>query len=140
MQTPDHVEGYEFNMPDGRRQRPRALLTGGVAVVVIVAAISYAIGASRTQTQTVVKTVSAPPTSVAPLKCVQGAAAGSCNVDEAKELAIPDQPLSAADRALEAKQLVEARAAAMKYPTVADAVRAHMLQAGKFSPLTGAHY
>jgi hypothetical protein len=140
MQTPEHAQGYEFNLPEPKRQRPRALLTGGVAVVVIAAVVSYAIGASRAQTQTVVRTVAAPPTTVAALKCVQGAAAGSCNVDEAKELAIPDQPLSPADRALEAQQLVEARAAALKYPTVAAALRAHMLQAGKFSPLTGAHY
>jgi hypothetical protein len=48
--------------------------------------------------------------------------------------------MSTATRAVLAQELVEARAAALRYPTVADAVRAHMLQAGQFSPLTGAHF
>ena len=129
--------------PLPRSSRPRlAWMAGGVAVVVVAAAISYAVGSSqtKTKTKTIVRTVAAAPAKAAPLDCVPGAAPGSCNVDEAKELAIPDQPLNTATRAVLAQQLVEARAAALRYPTVADALKAHMLQAGQFSPLTGAHY
>jgi hypothetical protein len=66
--------------------------------------------------------------------------AGSCNTDEAIEAAIPDKPLDPATRAVVAAQLVTARTAALKYPTVADAEKAGMILAGAFSPLTGAHY
>jgi hypothetical protein len=141
--TLNRAEGFDFNMPDAKpRRRPVTMLALGTALVVVTAAISYAVGASHTttKTKTVLKPVAAttPPTTA--LKCVPGAAAGSCNIDEAKELAIPDKPLDTATRTLEAQQLVAARAAALRYPTVADAVRAHMLRAGQFSPLTGAHY
>jgi hypothetical protein len=141
MQTPEHAEGFEFNLPEGRqRRRPVGLLSIGLAVVLLAAGAAYALGSSHAQTKTIVKTAAASPAKTAVLKCVPGAAPGSCNLDEARALAIPDQPLSAATRALLAQQLVEARAAALRYPTVADALRAHMLQAGKFSPETGAHY
>jgi hypothetical protein len=144
MQTLEPPEGHEFNLPDAkpRRRRPPALLATGLVVVVVAALVAYALGSSQSQTKvkTVVKTVTEKPAASVGLKCVQGAAAGSCNTDEAAALLIPDQPLSAATRATLAKQLVEARAAAMRYPTVADAQRAHMLQAGQFSPETGAHF
>jgi hypothetical protein len=118
-----------------------------VAVVVLAAAAgAYAAGSAhaKTRTKTVVQkvtvTVPASPTTVAALKCVPGAAPGSCNTDEAEEIAIPDQPLDANTHAVLASQLVAARAAALRYPTVADAERAGMLLAGGFSPLTGAHF
>ena len=141
MKTPDGVEGFEYNLPDSPRHRRRASssFVVGFVLVVVTALISYAIGSSHSQTQTIVKTVTAPPTTEA-LKCVPGAAAGSCNTDEAAALAIPDQPLSSASRAVLAHELVEARSAALRYPTVADARAAHMLQAGQFSPETGAHF
>ena len=134
---------HEFEPSGGSSPRRRgAWLAGGVAVVVVAAAASYAIGSSRSSTKTItkVKTVAAESPTTTALKCVQGAAASSCNIDEAKELAIPDKPLSASTRAVEAQELVEARAAALRYPTVADARKAHMLQAGQFSPETGAHF
>lgn len=117
-------------------------MAGGVAAVVAAAAISYAVGSSHDKTRTIVRTVSESPTTDAKTapKCIPGAAPGSCNVDEAKQISIPDQPLNAPTRALLAQQLVEARAAALRYPTVADAEKAHMLQAGQFSPETGAHF
>lgn len=121
-------------------KRGLTVAAAAVALVLISGAVAFGVASSRTRTTTVVKTVFAKPTTTTAPGCVPGAAAGSCNIDEAKALAIPDRPLSAADRALEARQLVEARAAALRYPTVADALKAHMLQAGKFSPLTGAHY
>jgi hypothetical protein len=120
----------------------RGLVFGAAAVALALVAggIAYGVASSRTRTTTIVKTVFAKPTTTTAPSCIPGAAAGSCNIDEAKEILIPDRPLSAADRALEAHQLVQARVAALRYPTVADALKAHMLQAGKFSPLTGAHY
>jgi hypothetical protein len=138
----------------GKRRRPAlTLASGALALVVVTAGIAYAVGSSHTKTATIVRTVPIAPeggsngtatkSSVkkpAVPACVQGAAAGSCNVDEARALAIPDKPLPAGTRAVLAAQLVAARAAAAKYPTVADAVRAHLIQAGKFSPQTGAHF
>jgi hypothetical protein len=52
----------------------------------------------------------------------------------------PDQPLDAPTRALLAQQLVEARAHALQYPTVADATAAGYRLAGGFAPGSGAHY
>jgi hypothetical protein len=53
----------------------------------------------------------------------------------------PDKPLDRATRALLAHQLVEARAVAMRYPTVADATAAgYHLVGGGFGPGSGAHY
>jgi hypothetical protein len=52
----------------------------------------------------------------------------------------PDKPLDNATRDALAADLVEARTAALRYPTVADARAAHMLQAGNFAPGAGAHF
>jgi hypothetical protein len=60
--------------------------------------------------------------------------------DVAHELE-PDQLLDAPTRALLASQLTAARAAALAYPTVADAERAgYRLVGGAFGPGAGAHY
>jgi hypothetical protein len=61
------------------------------------------------------------------------------NSDEQAELQ-PDVPVSAADQKKLRAELVEARAAAMKYPTVADAKRAGMIPAGGMAPGVGAHF
>jgi hypothetical protein len=61
------------------------------------------------------------------------------NHDQLAELQ-PDQPLDAATRAALAEQLTAARAVALQYPTVADAQRAGLVQAGGFAPGSGAHY
>jgi hypothetical protein len=53
---------------------------------------------------------------------------------------VPDQPLDDETRALLAQQLEVARAAALAYPTVADARRAGYLEVTPFVPLIGAHY
>jgi hypothetical protein len=142
MQTLDRPSGYEFNLPDARpRRRRTAGLAAAVGVTVIAcAAVGYAVGSSRSQAKTVVKTVAAPPSTAATRGCVPGAAAGSCNPDEFAALQIPDKPLDAATRAKLAQQLVIARAVALRLPTVADATKAGLLQAGTFSPETGAHY
>jgi len=64
---------------------------------------------------------------------------GTRNADQHAELQ-PDKPLDVATREKLAGQLVVARDAAMKYPTVADAKAAGMYLAGKFTPGAGAHY
>jgi hypothetical protein len=64
---------------------------------------------------------------------------GVRNADQHAELQ-PDKPLDVATREKLAGQLVVARDAAMKYPTVADAKAAGMYLAGKFTPGAGAHY
>ena len=71
-----------------------------------------------------------------------GTAAGPTHTHNADQLAElqPDQPLDAATRSQLAAQLVAARDVAAKYPTVADATAAGMIQAGKFAPGVGAHY
>ncbi len=125
-----------------RRRRTFAFAAALVAAVVVSAAVAYAVGSSGNTTKVVVR--NAPATPAAPTaekpRCIPGAAPGSCNTDEAAEVGVPDQPLDAKTRSQLALQLVAARAAAMKYPTVADARAAGMLQAGGFSPLTGAHF
>jgi hypothetical protein len=53
----------------------------------------------------------------------------------------PDQPLDAATRATLKAQLLQARAVALKYPTVADArAGGYGVVAGGFAPGSGAHY
>ena len=52
----------------------------------------------------------------------------------------PDQPLDRTARALLAMQLTEARATALRYPTVQDALDAGYILAGGFAPGSGAHY
>jgi len=52
----------------------------------------------------------------------------------------PDKPLDDATRSKLADELVAARAAAMKYPTVAQATAAGFKVAGGFAPGSGAHY
>jgi hypothetical protein len=52
----------------------------------------------------------------------------------------PDKPLDNATRDALAADLVAAREVSTKYPTVADAVKGGLVQAGKFAPGAGAHY
>jgi hypothetical protein len=52
----------------------------------------------------------------------------------------PDKPLDNATRTALAADLVAARTAALKYPTVASARAAGMIQAGNFAPGAGAHF
>jgi hypothetical protein len=142
VSTSDGTTGLEEPHPEPTRGRRGPLVAGIVALVAIVAAagIAYAVGSSNSDTKVVTRTVTMTPTTAKPLNCVPGAAKGSCNTDEFLESQIPDKPLSASQRSEIAAQLVAAREAAMKYPTVGDARAAHMLQAGKFSPEVGAHF
>ncbi len=148
MQTLEPNDGSEFAVPPGRPKRRTLVavaLTGAVVLVAATGLVAYSLGSSGTKTQTIVKVVptkaAAPAAAAAKtVKCIPGAAAGSCNTDEAAEALIPDKPLDPATRAVVAAQLVSARQAALRYPTVADATRAGFILAGGFAPLTGAHY
>jgi hypothetical protein len=53
---------------------------------------------------------------------------------------LPDEPLDTPTRAVLATQLVAARDAALRMPTVADATAAGYVLAGGFAPGSGAHY
>jgi hypothetical protein len=134
--------GLAEPQPEPKRRRRGPISAGIIALtaVVVAAVAAYAVGSSTSDTKVVTRTVTVTPSTAKPLNCVPGAGKGSCNTDEFLEAQIPDKPLSASQRSEIAQQLVAAREAAMKYPTVADARAAHMLQAGDFSPETGAHF
>jgi hypothetical protein len=122
-------------------KKPRwfALVAGVLVIVVVVALVAYAIASSQTSTKTVVKTVTAPaPGGVAPAFDDRGFSQLD-NGHQAEEKQF-DLPLDAATRAVLSRQLLLAREAAMKYPTVADAVAAGYHRAGPFAPGLGAHY
>jgi hypothetical protein len=142
MQTLDRSSELDEGngLAEHRRRRTGALPAAALVTLIVAASVAYAVGASRSETRTIVRTVAATPSTAAARNCVPGAAPGSCNIDEAAEAKIPDKPLDAPTRAALAAQLVAARAAALRYPTVADAQKAKMILAGEFSPLTGAHY
>jgi hypothetical protein len=127
-------------VPVRPKRRPYIVVVGVVVLVAVTAIVAYAAAAPRTVTKTkTVVVAKQTPTTLAPT-CAPGAAPGSCNIDEERAALIPDQPLDTATRAKLAAQLVAARAAALRYPTVSAAVAAGFIPAGKFSPETGAHY
>jgi hypothetical protein len=145
MQTLDRSQDLTDNdaaTPSHRRRGAVVWVALGAVVVVVAAGVAYAIGVANSDTKTVVKKVevAAPTPSTAALNCVPGLAEGSCNTDEFAEQKIPFKPLSAADQAKLQVELIAAREAAFKYPTVADARKAGFIQAGNFSPLVGAHF
>jgi hypothetical protein len=90
----------------------------------------------------------APATSVATLDstpdAVPAATATATTVasdhDHAHGTAVAEVPLTRQERADLAVQLSQARTAAMKYPTVADAVAAGYTEITGYVPLIGAHY
>jgi hypothetical protein len=61
------------------------------------------------------------------------------NADEEAEQ-VPDQPLTAAQQSSLNAELASARSTAEKYPTVAAAKKAGLIQAGLFTPGAGAHF
>jgi hypothetical protein len=62
------------------------------------------------------------------------------NADELAAANQPDLPLDQATRSQLGAQLTQARALALSYPTVSDALRSGYQLAGGFAPGTGAHY
>jgi hypothetical protein len=87
---------------------------------------------------TTVRSVGASPVGASQLSTA-GAGGHVHSLDVAAE-AQPDLSLDAATRAQLANQLTEARAVALRYPTVTDALQAGYRLAGGFAPGTGAHY
>jgi hypothetical protein len=111
-------------------------------VVALAGGTAYAMTVSSTTgTRTVVKVVaSGKTTSDANSTGLSRTVGQPHNADEAAAQNIPDIPLTRDQQTLLAYQLVAARAAAMQYPTVADATKAGMIVAGGFAPGSGAHY
>jgi hypothetical protein len=86
------------------------------------------------------KAVATPAASRATTPTTQPTAIGlRTNADERAEQ-VPDKPLTAAQQHALNFQLAVARTEAMKYPTVADALKAGLVQAGLFTPGAGAHF
>ena len=141
MQTLERTQELaDLDSSGGAPSKPRRptswLIVAGIAVILLVTAgIAYAVGNSQSSSKTIVKTVSQPANGAAAAgaakPCVKGVAPGSCNLDESAEQK-PDQKLTPAQQDQIGVQLVAARAAAMKYPTVADAQKAGFYLAGKF--------
>src|SRR5579871_76952 len=125
---------YESEHPAGNGRRLLRLVAP-FAVVALIGAAVAAVQSTVLQDKagTNVTTSAAPGV---------GAITGltSTNSDVAASTAIPDSPLDSATRQKLAQQLVLARETAMKYPTVADALKAGMYLAGGFAPGSGAHY
>jgi hypothetical protein len=114
-------------------------------VVTAVAALALAAcGASTKASQPVKAKPVAPTTAYAgttPVTDLNGHVVLGVKAQDIAAESQPDKPLDRATRALLAIQLVEARAVAMRYPTVADATRAgYHLVGGGFGPGSGAHY
>ena len=143
MQTLERTQELQSG-DDVRRRRPRsASLIAGVAVMVVVAAaVAYGVGASRSTTQTVVRTVTTPARPVAAPTPVAIDDRGFSQLDNGHqaETNVFQQPLDAATRALLQHQLTLARQAALQYPTVRDVEAAGWRRYGPFAPGLGAHY
>jgi hypothetical protein len=139
MQTMEHAEGFEYNLPEAprHRRRPFAVLAAVVAVALVSAAAAYAVGSSHTQTKAIVKTVAAPAPAATPI-----ADRGFSKLDNGHQAIVGQfyQPMDAATRSTLQHQLELAREVAMKYPTVKDAEAAGYRRQGPFAPGLGAHY
>src|SRR2546421_211955 len=116
--------------------------------VVMLAVAAALLGACSSGTRSVA-TKSAPTTKAAtttkaksttPVTDLNGHVIVGVKAKDVQAEAVPDKPLDRATHALLAKQLIEARAVAMKYPTVAAATAAgHHLVGGGFGPRRSAH-
>ena len=122
-----------------RRGRRGALWT--VLAAVVVASAAFAVGrasdnggGSSAVTTRPASSDQSSPKSAAPKTTVPTLAFGEAVESQ------PDKPLDNATRTALAADMVVARTAALKYPTVADARAAGMIQAGKFAPGAGAHF
>jgi hypothetical protein len=79
--------------------------------------------------------------STPPVTDLNGHAVTGVKAEDVAHESEPDQPLDPETRGLLAQQLVAARDAAMKFPTVADATAGgYFLVGGGFGPGAGAHY
>jgi hypothetical protein len=108
--------------------------------VIVVGAAALALAACSSSGTSPKASVASPAASRATTPTTQPTAIGlRTNADERAEQ-VPDKPLTPAQSKALAAQLAIARTVAMKYPTVADALRGGLIQAGLFTPGAGAHY
>jgi hypothetical protein len=119
------------------RGRRGAWAAAGVVVVAVAVAAGFATGRATDSTSTSAITTRGATNVAAASKT--GTTLPAVNIDELGENR-PDVPLDPATRAQLSADLVAARSVAMQYPTVASALAAGMIQAGKFAPQVGAHY
>jgi hypothetical protein len=122
--------------------RIRTLVTSTMAVLLLGACGSSANSAAPPKPASAPKVATAPKaTSTPPVTDLNGHVVVGVKAHDVLAEAVPDKPLDRATHALLAKQLVEARAVAMRYPTVAAATAAgYHLVGGGFGPGSGAHY
>jgi hypothetical protein len=107
---------------------------GSLAVIALIAG-AFLIGRATASDSKSAAGASTPPTKAAGTTTTVPTLA----IGEALE-SQPDKPLDNATRAALAADLVAARAVAARYPTVADARAAGLIQAGGFAPGSGAHF
>jgi hypothetical protein len=120
--------------------RVRAAVTVTMAVLLLGACASSAKSAAP-EKPTVASKPASKSTSSTPVTDLNGHVIVGVKARDVLAEAVPDKPLDRATHALLAKQLVAARAVAMKYPTVAAATAAgYHLVGGGFGPGSGAHY
>jgi len=141
MQTLERTQELQSG-DDAQRRRPRsAALVSGVALIVVVAAVvAFGVGASRSSTKTVVRTVTKPAQPVAKPITIDDRGFSQLDNGHQAETNVFTQPLDPATRLLLQHQLTLARQAAMQYPTVRDAEAAGWSRSGPFAPGLGAHY
>ena len=119
------------------RSRWLVMLVCGFAMGAGVVLLADPGGGSSSASATGIAPITGTSTGIAPIG--QNAPGQPHNHDELAEL-VPDKRLTATERATLADQLTRARAVAMRYPTVADAVAAGHKRSGGFAPGAGAHY
>jgi hypothetical protein len=153
------VTALLIGLPRGvRRFRSDRLALGAVVAVVALVSMAlaapeardHAAGAHGDHDHTGADSTAAPSggagghdhgTGAAPLTDLNGHEISGVKAQDVAHETEPDQPLDPATRDQLARQLVAARATAMKYPTVADATEAgYFLVGGGFGPGAGAHY
>jgi hypothetical protein len=140
MQTLEREQGSEPEIKTTKERRARRVGIIGVVVLVFAAgALAYGAGVSQRSTKTVVRTVAGPPATVAST-AVNDRGFSKLDNGHQAETGVFQQPLTSQQEAVLQQQLILARAAAMRYPTVADAEAAGWFRAGPFAPGLGAHF
>jgi hypothetical protein len=112
-----------------------------VALLLLAACGSAAKSAAPKASTTSSKPTTIVPATSTPVTDLNGHQIIGVKAQDVRAETLPDKPLSLATHRLLALQLVEARDAAMRYPTVAAATAAgYHLVGGGFGPGSGAHY
>ena len=124
----------------GRAWDSSALVLATLVPVAVLVLTTTALLVPRSTGTTDISVVDASTAGAATGPTSTLATSGSPAIDGESAEVAPDVPLDAATQKQLAAQLVIARAAALQYPTVADATRAGMVLAGGMAPGVGAHY